>query len=118
MPDVRARFETARMEVRSGTAAELRRQLAADIVKWSKLVKDNAIQLVQRPVPRNSRMPIRNPQQHAYSAATCSFDRNGATSTGRPARATTMWPGGTAFQRSRSLSSGSDTITTSSAAAA
>jgi tripartite-type tricarboxylate transporter receptor subunit TctC len=47
MPDVRARFETAGMEVRSGTAAELRQMLAADIVKWSKLVRDNNIQLVQ-----------------------------------------------------------------------
>jgi tripartite-type tricarboxylate transporter receptor subunit TctC len=46
MPDVRARFETAGMEVRSGTAAELRQMLAADIVKWSKLVRDNTIQLV------------------------------------------------------------------------
>jgi tripartite-type tricarboxylate transporter receptor subunit TctC len=47
MPDVRARFETAGMEVRSGAAAELRQVLAADIVKWSKLVRDNNIQLVQ-----------------------------------------------------------------------
>jgi tripartite-type tricarboxylate transporter receptor subunit TctC len=47
MPDVHARFETVGMEVRSGTAAELRQMLAADIVKWSKLVRDNNIQLVQ-----------------------------------------------------------------------
>ena len=47
MPDVRARFETLGMEVRSGTADEMRRQLASDIAKWSKLVRENNIRIAQ-----------------------------------------------------------------------
>lgn len=47
MPEVRARFETAGMTVRSGSAEELRELLAADIAKWSKLVRENNIQIVQ-----------------------------------------------------------------------
>jgi tripartite-type tricarboxylate transporter receptor subunit TctC len=45
--DVRARFEVAGMNVRSGSADEMRGLLAGDIAKWSKLVKDNNIQIVQ-----------------------------------------------------------------------
>ncbi len=45
--DVRARFEVAGMNVRSGSADELRSLLAGDIAKWSKLVKENNIQVVQ-----------------------------------------------------------------------
>jgi tripartite-type tricarboxylate transporter receptor subunit TctC len=47
LPDVRARFEAPGMEVRSGTADEMRRVLAADIAKWAKLVKDRNLQLGQ-----------------------------------------------------------------------
>jgi tripartite-type tricarboxylate transporter receptor subunit TctC len=47
MPDVRARFEIAGMDVRSGSAVELRSLLAGDIAKWSKLVRENNIQIVQ-----------------------------------------------------------------------
>jgi tripartite-type tricarboxylate transporter receptor subunit TctC len=45
MPDVRARFETTGAVVRSGTADEMRSVLAADIEKWTKLVKENHIKL-------------------------------------------------------------------------
>lgn len=38
-PDVRQRFESLSMELQGGTSDELRRLLAADIDKWSKLVK-------------------------------------------------------------------------------
>jgi tripartite-type tricarboxylate transporter receptor subunit TctC len=47
MPEVRARFEIAGMTVRSGSAEEMRKLLAADIAKWSKLVRENNIQIVQ-----------------------------------------------------------------------
>ncbi len=45
MPDVRARFEATGAEVRSGSAEELRHLLAADVVKWAKLVKDKSIKI-------------------------------------------------------------------------
>jgi tripartite-type tricarboxylate transporter receptor subunit TctC len=44
-PDVRSRFEATGAVVRSGTAEELRRFLAADIVKWATLVRDRNIKL-------------------------------------------------------------------------
>ena len=44
-PDVRARFETLGMAMRSGTSEELRSTLAADIDKWSRLVKEKNIQI-------------------------------------------------------------------------
>jgi tripartite-type tricarboxylate transporter receptor subunit TctC len=47
MPEVRARFEIAGMTVRSGSAEEMRKLLAADIAKWSKLVRENNIEIVQ-----------------------------------------------------------------------
>jgi tripartite-type tricarboxylate transporter receptor subunit TctC len=47
MPDVRARFEQSGMEVRSGSADEMRQVLAADIARWSKLVKEKNINIVQ-----------------------------------------------------------------------
>ena len=39
-PDVRARFEMTGAVVRSGSADEMRRVLATDVVKWAKLVKE------------------------------------------------------------------------------
>jgi tripartite-type tricarboxylate transporter receptor subunit TctC len=47
VPEVRARFEIAGMNVRSGSAEELRKLLATDIAKWSKLVRENNIEIVQ-----------------------------------------------------------------------
>jgi tripartite-type tricarboxylate transporter receptor subunit TctC len=47
MPDVRARFEATGANMRSGTAAEMRAVLAADIAKWAKLVKDRQITFEQ-----------------------------------------------------------------------
>jgi tripartite-type tricarboxylate transporter receptor subunit TctC len=46
MPDVRARFESLAMNVRSGTAEEMRNLLAGDLAKWSKLVKQRKIKIV------------------------------------------------------------------------
>jgi tripartite-type tricarboxylate transporter receptor subunit TctC len=46
-PDIREKLEALGMELRSGTASELRDTLAADIPKWSRLVKDNNLQLAQ-----------------------------------------------------------------------
>jgi tripartite-type tricarboxylate transporter receptor subunit TctC len=43
IPDVRARFERTGAVVRSGTAAEMRTVLAADVAKWAKLVKEKNI---------------------------------------------------------------------------
>lgn len=45
MPDVRARFETLGANMRSGSAEEMRQQLATDVVKWATLVKDKNIKL-------------------------------------------------------------------------
>jgi tripartite-type tricarboxylate transporter receptor subunit TctC len=45
MPDVRARFENAGADLRSGSAEELRQLLAADVAKWAKLVKEKDIKL-------------------------------------------------------------------------
>jgi tripartite-type tricarboxylate transporter receptor subunit TctC len=44
-PDVRARFEALGANMRSGSAEEMRQQLAADVVKWATLVKDKNIKL-------------------------------------------------------------------------
>ena len=46
-PEVRARFETTGMVVRSGSADELRTLLAADVKKWAALVKEKNIKLDQ-----------------------------------------------------------------------
>jgi tripartite-type tricarboxylate transporter receptor subunit TctC len=46
-PEVRARLEALGMEIRSGSSAEMRTVLAADIDKWSRLVKDKNIQITQ-----------------------------------------------------------------------
>jgi tripartite-type tricarboxylate transporter receptor subunit TctC len=46
MPDVRARFESLAMDVRTGTAEEMRNLLASDLAKWSKLVKERKIKIV------------------------------------------------------------------------
>lgn len=46
LPDVRQRFEATGMEVRSGSADELRKILATDIEKWRKLVKEQNIKIV------------------------------------------------------------------------
>jgi tripartite-type tricarboxylate transporter receptor subunit TctC len=43
MPDVRQRFEATGMDVRSGSAEELRDLLARDIEKWRRLVKEQNI---------------------------------------------------------------------------
>ena len=43
MPDVRSRFESTGAEMRSGTPTEMRQVLAADLVKWAKLVHDRHI---------------------------------------------------------------------------
>jgi len=45
MPDVRARFEMTGAVVRSGSADEMRRVLATDVVKWAKLVKERNVKL-------------------------------------------------------------------------
>jgi tripartite-type tricarboxylate transporter receptor subunit TctC len=45
--DVRERFGASGMDVRSGSAEELRKLLASDIAKWSKLVKEHHIQIIQ-----------------------------------------------------------------------
>lgn len=43
IPDVRDRLEKIGMEIRTGTSEELRLKLAADIDKWSRLVKEKNI---------------------------------------------------------------------------
>jgi tripartite-type tricarboxylate transporter receptor subunit TctC len=45
MPDVRERLESLGMDVRSGSAQEMRQLLASDIAKWSKLVHENHIKV-------------------------------------------------------------------------
>jgi tripartite-type tricarboxylate transporter receptor subunit TctC len=45
LPDVRERLERIGMEIRSGTAEELKNKLAADIQKWSRLVKEKNIKI-------------------------------------------------------------------------
>ena len=47
MPDVGAKLEAIGMEMRSGSADEMRQVLAADIPKWAKLVKDKDIKIAQ-----------------------------------------------------------------------
>jgi tripartite-type tricarboxylate transporter receptor subunit TctC len=47
MPDVRARFETTGANVRSGSAEEMRQQLAKDVAKWATLVREKNIKLAQ-----------------------------------------------------------------------
>jgi tripartite-type tricarboxylate transporter receptor subunit TctC len=44
-PDVRARFEALGANMRSGSAEEMRQQLATDVVKWATLVKDKNIKI-------------------------------------------------------------------------
>ncbi len=46
-PEVRAKLEALRMEVRSGAAEEMRALLAGDMVKWGRLVKEKNIQIAQ-----------------------------------------------------------------------
>jgi tripartite-type tricarboxylate transporter receptor subunit TctC len=46
-PDVRAKLEKIGMQVRSGSASEMREVLAADIAKWGKLVREKNIKLAQ-----------------------------------------------------------------------
>jgi tripartite-type tricarboxylate transporter receptor subunit TctC len=46
-PDVRRRLETLGMAIRSGTGEEMRKLLAADIDKWSRLVKEKDIKIAQ-----------------------------------------------------------------------
>ena len=46
-PDIRNKLEAVGMEVRSGSASELREVLAADIPKWATLVKDKKLQIAQ-----------------------------------------------------------------------
>ena len=45
MPDVRARLEPLGMQVQSGRAEDMRQKLAADIGKWSRLVKEKGIKI-------------------------------------------------------------------------
>jgi tripartite-type tricarboxylate transporter receptor subunit TctC len=45
--DVRDRFEATGMDVRSGSADELRKLLASDIDKWRRLVKEQNISITQ-----------------------------------------------------------------------
>jgi tripartite-type tricarboxylate transporter receptor subunit TctC len=45
--DVRGKLEALRMEIRSGTAEEMRALLAGDIVKWGRLVKEKNIKIAQ-----------------------------------------------------------------------
>jgi tripartite-type tricarboxylate transporter receptor subunit TctC len=47
MPDVRTRLEAIGMEVRSGTAEEMRTVLARDIKKWGDLVREKNIKIGQ-----------------------------------------------------------------------
>ena len=47
MPDVRARLESTGADLRSGTAAEMRQVLAADVAKWATLVKEKHITFEQ-----------------------------------------------------------------------
>jgi tripartite-type tricarboxylate transporter receptor subunit TctC len=47
LPDVRERLEKLGMDIRSGTSDELRNKLAADIAKWTRLVKEKNIQIAQ-----------------------------------------------------------------------
>jgi tripartite-type tricarboxylate transporter receptor subunit TctC len=44
-PDVRAKLEALGMEVRGGASDDMRRTLAADIDKWSRLVRDKHIRI-------------------------------------------------------------------------
>jgi len=44
-PDLRARFEALGANMRSGSADEMRQQLATDVVKWATLVKDKNIKI-------------------------------------------------------------------------
>jgi tripartite-type tricarboxylate transporter receptor subunit TctC len=44
-PDVRARFEALGANMRSGSAEEMRQQVATDVAKWATLVKDKNIKL-------------------------------------------------------------------------
>jgi tripartite-type tricarboxylate transporter receptor subunit TctC len=44
-PDVRDRLEKLGMEIRSGSAEELRQKLTADLQKWSRLVKEKNIRI-------------------------------------------------------------------------
>jgi tripartite-type tricarboxylate transporter receptor subunit TctC len=46
-PDVLAKLEGIGMDVRSGTSEELRRALAADVLKWDKLVKEKNLRIAQ-----------------------------------------------------------------------
>jgi tripartite-type tricarboxylate transporter receptor subunit TctC len=46
-PDVRAKLAALSMEIRSGASADLRAVLAADMEKWSRLVKEKNIRLAQ-----------------------------------------------------------------------
>ncbi len=46
-PDVRAKLEAVRMEVRSGAREEMRALLAGDMLKWGKLVTDKSIKIAQ-----------------------------------------------------------------------
>jgi tripartite-type tricarboxylate transporter receptor subunit TctC len=45
--DVRTKLEAIGMDMRSGTAQEMRHVLAADIAKWGKLVKEKSIKVAQ-----------------------------------------------------------------------
>jgi len=45
MPDVRSRFEGLAMDIKGGTSEELRKILADDIAKWSRLVKATGFKL-------------------------------------------------------------------------
>ena len=45
LPDVRARLEALGMQVQAGRADDMRRKLAADIEKWSRLVKERGIKI-------------------------------------------------------------------------
>jgi hypothetical protein len=46
MTDVRARFESLAMNVRSGTAEEMRNLLASDLTKWSKLATKKSFKII------------------------------------------------------------------------
>jgi len=45
--DVRTKLEAIGMDMRSGTAQEMRQALAADIAKWGNLVKEKSIKVAQ-----------------------------------------------------------------------
>jgi tripartite-type tricarboxylate transporter receptor subunit TctC len=47
MPDLRTRLESLGMEIRSGTAAEMRRVLSADRALWGNLVRSRGIRIEQ-----------------------------------------------------------------------